>query len=246
MRKYLIILSNSPVLFSENSGCFSPDIDIYVDGTKALAKKILTTSHLTLRAEITLCNALAKSIQSSLWEKSIMAGETLLPFQEVGNGTEHVLNPRINNCMDSQCYPIHLYLRFTAHLKELEGRTLESYVLLEVDQPELVATISGPREADKGIGEIVLDASESHDPDSFAEGALSFTWSCWRRKGDVFLKGTCQYGKTVSNGEILLVNVNRLTSKHRYDFQLEVSKGTRKKMATFDLKVHPSVNFTFR
>lgn len=172
-------------------------------------------------------------------------GGTLSLFQEIGYGTEHVLDPRIN-CTDTDCYPVNLYLKFTAHLKELEWRTLESFVLVEVDQPELVAKISGPKEADKGIGEVALDASESHDPDSFAEGTLSFTWSCNHRKDDVFLKGTCQYGRTASNGKILFVNVNRLTSKHSYYFELEVSKGTRKKIAGHVLKVHPSVNFTFR
>ncbi len=172
-----------------------------------------------------------------------MVGETFLPFQKTSYGTEHVLDPRIN-CTD--CYPVNLYLRFTAYLKQPEGRTLESFVLLKVDQPELVAKIRGPKEADKGIGEIALDASESHDPDSFAKGTLSFTWSCNRRKGDVLFKETCQYGKITSNGKILFVNVNRLTSKHSYFFELEVSKGKRKKIAAHVLKVHPSVNFTFR
>lgn len=230
-------------MFSEKSGCFPPDIEIYLDGTKASAKEVLTTSRPTLRAEITLCNSKEKSIQSSLWEKSIISGETLSPFEEIGNGTEHVLNPRVP-CID--CYPVYIYLRFTAHLKKFEGRSLKSYVLLKVKQPELVAKISGPNEVDKGIGEIALNASESHDPDSFAEGNLSFSWSCRRRIEDVLSKGTCQYVNTVSNGKIILVNVNRLTSKHIYDFKLEVSKGMRKNMVTFVLKVHPSVNFTFR
>ena len=139
-----------------------------------------------------------------------------------------------------------MYLRFTAHLKEFEGRSPKSYVLLKVEQPELVAKISGPKKVDKGIGEIALNASESHDPDSFADGTLNFSWSCRRRKEDVLSRGTCQYGNTVSNGKILLVNVNRLASKHSYDFELEVSKGMRKKMVTFVLEVNPSVNFTFR
>ncbi|XP_078350699.1 uncharacterized protein LOC144635472 [Oculina patagonica] len=236
--------TNVNFLFPGKSGCFAPDIDILINGTKALARKVLTTSRLTLHAEVTFCNSLAKSIQSSLWEQSIMVGETLLPFQETSYGTEHVLDPRIN-CTD--CYPVNLYLRFTAYLKQPEGRTLESFVLLKVDQPELVAKIRGPKEADKGIGEIALDASESHDPDSFAEGTLSFTWSCnSSRKGDVLFKETCQYGRMTSNGKILFVNVNRLTSKHSYFFELEVSKGKRKKIAAHVLKVHPSVNFTFR
>lgn len=183
------------------------------------------------------------SIQAPLWEKSIIVGDSLSPFQELGKGMEHILNPRIN-CTD--CYPVYLYLRFTARVKEPKRKTLESFILLKVDRPELVAKIRGPRKAARGIGEIALDASKSHDPDSFAEGELSFTWLCKSKKDKVFSKGTCPYARTVSDGKIFLVNVNRLRSNHLYDFKLVVSKGTRSRKAIHALKVLPSVNFTFR
>ena len=183
------------------------------------------------------------SIQASLWEKSIIVGDSPLPFQELGNGIEQVFNPRIN-CSD--CYPVYLYLRFTAHVKELQGKTLESFILLKVDQPQLVTKIEGPVKAARGIGVIFLDASKSHDPDSFAEGELNFNWSCKSKKDEVFPEGTCPYASTVSDGKILLVNVNRLKSNHLYDFKLAVSKGRRIRKAIHTVKVLPSVNFTFR
>lgn len=182
-------------------------------------------------------------IQASLWEKSIIVGDFPFPFQELGKGIQQVFNPRIN-CTD--CYPIYLYLRFTAHVKELQGITLESFMLLKVDQPELVTEIEGPVKAARGIGEISLDASKSHDPDSFAEGELNFTWFCKSKKDEVFPKGSCPYASTVSDGKIFLVNVNRLKSNHLYDFKLVVSKGTRTRKAIHAVKVLPSVNFTFR
>ena len=231
------------MLSSGNFSCFFPDVDIHLDGTKALAKEVLTISQLTLGATITFCDPQPMSIQESLWEKSIIVGDSPLPFEELGKGIEQVFNPRIN-CKD--CYPVYLYLRFTAHVKELQEKTLESFVLLKVDQPELVAKIEGPMKAARGIGEISLDASKSHDPDSFAEGELSFTWFCKSKKDKVFPKGTCPYAKTISNGKIFLVNVNKLGSNQLYGFKLVVSKGTRIRKVTYNLKVLPSVNFTFR
>ena len=170
-------------------------------------------------------------------------GNSPLPFQELGKGIEQVFNPRIN-CTD--CYPVYLYLRFTAHVKELQGKTLESFILLEVDQPQLVTKIEGPVKAARGIGEISLDASKSHDPDSFAEGELRFNWSCKSTKDEVFPEETCPYASTVSDGKILLVNVNSLRSNHLYDFKLVVSKGRRIRKAIHTVRVLPSVNFTFR
>ena len=156
---------------------------------------------------------------------------------------EQVFNPRINR---TDYYPVYLYLRFTAHVKELQGKTLESFILLKVDQPGLVAKIEGPAKAARGIGEISLDASKSHDPDRFAEGELSFTWFCKSKKDEVFSKGTCPYARTDSDRKIFLVNVNRLRSNYLYEFKLVVSKGTRKRKAIHALTVLPSVNFTFR
>ena len=229
--------------FSGNSSCFFPDVDIYLDGTNVLAREVFTISQLTLGAVITFCDSQPMSIQASLWEKSIIVGDSPLPFQELGKGVEQVFNPRIN-CTD--CYPVDLYLRFTAHVKELQGKTLESFILLKVVQPDLVTKIEGPVKAARGIGEICLDASKSHDPDSFAKGELSFTWSCKSKKDEVFPKGTCPYGSTIADGKIFLVNVNELKSNHLYDFKLVVSKGTRKRKAIHAVKVLPSVNFTFR
>jgi len=100
--------------------------------------------------------------------------------------------------------------------------------------------------AARGMGEISLNASKSHDPDRFAEGELSFTWFCKRKKDEEFSKGTCPYARIASDGKIFLFNISRLRSNHQYDFKLVVSKGTRKREAIHVLKVLPSVNFTFR
>lgn len=229
--------------FSGNSSCFFPDVDIHLDGTKVLAKEVFTISQLTLGAVITFCDSQPMSILASLWEKSIIEGDSRLPFQELGKGIEQVFNPRIN-C--TGCYPVYLYLRFTADAKELQGKMLESFILLKVDLPELMTKIEGPVKAARGIGEISLDASRSHDPDSFAEGELNFTWSCKSKKDEVFPKGTCPYARPVADGKIFLVSVNRLRSNHHYDFELVVSKGRRVRKAIHTVKVLPSVNFTFR
>lgn len=208
-----------------------------------LGKEVLTISQLTLRPVITVCDPQPMSIQASLWEKSIILGDSLLLFQELGEGMEQVFNPRINR---TDYYPVYLYLRFTTHVAELQGKTLQGFILLKVVQPELVANIEGPVEASRGIGEIRLDASMSHDPDTFAEGELSFSWFCKSEKDEVFSKGTCPYARTASDGKVFLVNVNRLRSNHLYDFKLVVSKGARRREAIQALKVLPSVNFTLR
>lgn len=148
------------------------------------------------------------------------------------------------NCTD--CYPAYLYLRFTASLKGLDGRTIQGFGLFKVDQPDLVVKIRGPTEVDKGIGEIFLDASESRDPDIFDKRNLTFTWFCKHKKDRVFLKEACLHGRTASNGKVLVVDVNRLKSNHTQKFKLVISKGTRTKMVIHALKVRPSVNFTFR
>lgn len=154
-----------------------------------------------------------------------------------------MLDPRVK-CKD--CYPAYFYLRFKASLKELDGRQIEGFSLLKVDLPQLVAKINGPNEARKGVGDIALNASESHDPDKLAGGVLNFTWFCKHKRDDMYLKGACDYGKSASNGKILVVNVNRLKSKHSYDFKVVVSKEGRTKTATHAVKVHPSVHFNFR
>lgn len=228
--------------FSGNSGCFFPEVDIDLGETIALAREVLTTSRLTLRTDITFCNA-QQSIQWTSWEISEISSETVPPFRWIGNGTEFVLNPRMN-CTD--CYPAYLYLRFTASLKGLDGRTIQGFGLFKVDQPDLVVKIRGPTEVDKGIGEIFLDASESRDPDIFDKRNLTFTWFCKHKKDRVFLKEACLHGRTASNGKVLVVDVNRLKSNHTQKFKLVISKGTRTKMVIHALKVRPSVNFTFR
>ena len=161
----------------------------------------------------------------------------------IHNSTEHVFDPRF--CLD--CYPVYMYVRFTAHIKQLQGAILEDFGFLKIDRPALVAKITGPEEATKGIGaDIVLDASDSYDPDSVSDGTLHFSWLCKRKKDEAIFKGECEYGRTEENGKLFVVHVNRLKSKHIYDFNLTVSKRNRTGFVIHELKVLPSVQFTFR
>ena len=124
---------------------------------------------------------------------------------------------------------------------------MESYGVLKISQPALVAKIRGRKEQTKGIGaEIVLDAHDSHDPDNRSEGTFRFTWLCKQKDVEADFKGNCLYGRTEENGKLFIVNVNRLKSRRSYNFKLIVSKRKRTSFAIHELKVNPSVRFTFR
>ena len=173
----------------------------------------------------------------------IMDKTFLMPFLTIHNRTEHLFDTRF--CPD--CYPADMYVRFAANVKQLKGRTLENFGLLKINRPALVARIRGPKEAKKGSrSDILLNASDSHDPDKLSEGTLRFTWSCKRKKDEDVFKGECQHGRTEGNGRLFVVDVNSLKSKHTYDFKLTVSKRNRTNSVIHELKIHPSVHFTFR
>lgn len=232
------------LLFAVNSSCPFPEVAINLYETITTATEVITTSTLTLRANITFCKSPIKLIKSSVWEFMIIDKSSVMPaFLTIHNRTEHVFDPRF--CTD--CYPAYMLVRFTARIKHLEENTLESFGILRISQPALVAKIRGPREQTKGIGaEIVLDASDSHDPDNRSEGTLHFTWICKQKDAETVFKGKCLYGRTEENGKLLIVNVNKLKSRHSYDFKLIVSKRKRTTSVIHELKVHPSVHFTFR
>ena len=208
---------------------------------------MLTTSNVRLRADITLCNSRIKTIPLAKWEIFIIMGKSSLTLPlvtiPVRDLKEYEFNPRF--CED--CYPAYLYVRFTAHLKEIDNKTLDVFGFLKIVQPALVANIRGPKKAKKQFGAgVVLNASNSYDPDILSKGTLNFTWLCRRTKDEAVYKGECQYGRKSANGTLFYVHVNKLKSKHTYEFNLTVSKGNRKSFVTHQLKILPALNFSFR
>ena len=202
-------------------------------------KKVLTTASLAIRADATFCSSKSDMLASSLWEMSI---GVITPFLEIGNGTEHVLHPR-RVCLD--CFPVFVYLRFTARLQQFREIQLQAFGLIEIVRPPLIAKINGVKNVTKGVGEVALDASESLDPDRESPGILKFTWFC-RSGKELAFDEKCPHVRTLSGGRILLVDVNRLRSNHTYDLKLLVTKGKRETAVTHQLNVTPAVIFYLR
>ena len=168
-----------------------------------------------------------------------------LTFQKISLKERFVFNPRkiCGYCNT----PYSIIIRYSARLNDPGGKRIEAFNLLKVELPELLAEIKGQQEASRGVsGEVILNASQSHDPDSLAYGVLSFNWFCSYKMDNTSLNESCGNGKMTSNGSILVVYVNRLKSMQSYYFKVLISKGNRKKESTHVLKVHPAVNFTFR
>ena len=172
---------------------------------------------------------------------SLICGESRIPTS-ISMRTNLTFNPRqiCGYCNT----PYSIFINYTALLN---GTKIEAFSILKVVLPELSAVIKGRQETSKGeLGEVVLDASQSHDPDGLAHGVLHFNWFCGQKKDDMSLKEDCSYGKMTQNGTILVVNVAGLKSKQSYYFRVLISKGNRRKIATHVLKVNPAVNFSFR
>lgn len=232
-------------LLAVNSSCPFPEVDINLNKTLMTATEVLTTSKVTLRADITLCRTYIKSIEYAVWEFMIINEPYLMrPLLTIHNVTKYELDPRF--CAD--CYPASMLVHLTVNITGVKGRTLENFGFLKIKQPTVVARIIGPEKQAKGINaEIVLNASDSHDPDKRIKGTLSFTWFCGQERLELPFTGTrCLYGRTQENGKLLIVDVNKLRSRHAYEFKLVVSKGDRKNYAVHELQVLPAVSFTFR
>ncbi|XP_022777820.1 uncharacterized protein LOC111319280 [Stylophora pistillata] len=202
--------------------------------------EVLTTSRPELFPVISRCETRCR-LSSSLWKMSLICGESRIPTS-ISMRTNLTFNPRriCGYCNT----PYSIFISYTALLN---GKKIEAFSILKVVLPELSAVIKGRQETSKGeLGEVVLDASQSHDPDGLAHGVLHFNWFCGQKKDDMSLKEGCSYGKMTQNGTILVVNVAGLKSKQSYYFRVLISKGNRRKIATHVLKVNPAVNFTFR
>ena len=229
-----------------NSTCSFPEAHVNLNKTVSEATEVLTTSNMMLRAYVTLCNSKIVSISHARWEIFFILNENQLTDSflryDVHNGSEYLLQP-ITFCED--CYPTYLFVRFTAQVNELRIRNVDDFGVLKIVEPELVAIITGPQEAKKGFEmDVVLNASESYDPDIRSVGTLSFIWKCKRDKETDFK--VCKHGRTAANGKLLLVDINRLKSNHTHEFKLLVSKGYRTTSVVHGLKVFPAIDVRFR
>lgn len=229
-----------------NSTCSFPEAHINLNKTITEATEVLTTSNMMLRAYVTLCNSKIKSISHARWEIFFIFNENQLTDSllryDVHNGSEYLLQPKT---FFEDCYLTYLFVRFTAQVSELGIRNVDDFGVLKIVQPELVAIITGPQEAKKGFEmDVVLNASESYDPDIRSVGTLSFIWKCKRDKETDFK--VCKHGRTAANGKLLFVDINRLKSNHTHEFQLLVSKGHRNTSVVHGLKVFPAIDVTFR
>ena len=229
-----------------NSTCSFAEAHVHLNKTITKATEVLTTSNMTLRAYVTLCNSKIKSTSPARWEIFFILNknqltDSLLRY-DVHDGSEYLLQP-ITFC--ENCYPTYLFVRFTAQVSELGIRNVDDFGVLKIVQPKLVAIISGPQEAKKGFEmDVVLNASESYDPDIRSAGTLSFIWKCKRNKETVFK--VCTHGRTTANGKLFFVDINRLKSNHTHEFKLLVSKGYRNTSVVHGLKVFPAIDVRFR
>ena len=158
------------------------------------------------------------------------------------------------------------FIRLLAEMTKEEGAIGYDYGFLQVMLPDLVAKISGVDMAVKGTGHIVLDATDSYDPDDPAakDQGMVFTWLCRREDEDFsnleslpidsplgrqkILGGCFGYGvgKMNTTEPILTVNINRMVSKNSYVFKVIAEKENRSSAAYHTLRVESSIGFSIR
>ena len=151
-------------------------------------------------------------------------------------------------------------------MNQEEGAINYDYGFLKVVLPDLVAKIRGVSKAVKGTGTIVLDATDSYDPNepTLKDQGIVFTWLC-RREDEAFssmeslpidhsygrekiLGGCFGYGvgKLNHTGPTLKIDINKMISQNTYVFMVIVQKENRSSTANHTLRIESSIFFSIR
>ena len=158
------------------------------------------------------------------------------------------------------------FIRLVAEMTKEEGALGYDYGFLQVVYPDLVAKIRGVDMVVKGTGDVVLDATDSYDPDDPAsrDQGITFTWLCRREDEDFsnleslpidtsherekVLGGCFGYGvgKMNTTEPFLKISVNKMVSQYSYVFELIVEKQNRSSTASHILRVESSIAFSIR
>ena len=158
------------------------------------------------------------------------------------------------------------YVRLFAKMNKEEGAINYDYGFLKVVLPDLVAKIRGVSKAVKGTGTIVLDATDSYDPNetTLKDQGIVFTWLCRREDEDFsnmeslpidlsygrekILGGCFGYGvgKLNHTGPTLKIDINKMISQNAYVFMVIVQKENRSSTANHTLRIESSISFSIR
>lgn len=241
--------------------CRPPEVHVQLNKTHVNATTISTIDMFVVVGKVTKhCNTSSLMVLS--WESS-EASETNGAFsvsQTLDVGSENLtITPKTLS-------PGLYYVRLFAEMNKEEGAINYDYGFLKVVLPDLVAKIRGVRKAVKGTGTIVLDATDSYDPNepTLKDQGIVFTWLCRREDEDFsnmeslpidhsygrekILGGCFGYGVGELNhtGPTLKININKMISQNTYVFMVIVHKENRSSTAYHTLRIESSIPFSIR
>ena len=241
--------------------CRPPHVHVHLNKTHTNATTITTIDMFVIVGEISLhCNTSTSMLLS--WESNEIGdlNGAFLLSQTLNVGSKNVtIEPKM---LSAGLY----FIRLVAEMTKEEGAIGYDYGFLRVVLPDLVAKIRGAEKAVKGTGTIVLDATDSYDPQEPAarDKGLVFTWYCRREEEDFsnveslpidsafgrkkILGGCFGYGVGMMNATepILTININGMVSKNTYVFKLIVEKENRSSYTNHTLRVESSIAFSIR
>ncbi|XP_068682590.1 polycystin-1-like protein 2 [Montipora foliosa] len=247
--------------YSLDYTCRPPDVHVDLQKMYTNATRVTTVDLLVVRGEVGIrCNTSSSLLLS--WESNEI---------EEPNGlfmmSDRLAIASLNLTIEPGRLKVGLYfIRLIAEMTKEEGALNYDYGFLRVVLPDLVAKVRGVNKAVKGTGNIILDATDSYDPDNSAaqEQGMAFTWLC-RRENEEFsnmetlpidsslgrakvLGGCFGYGvgKMNTTEPLLEINMNKIGSKSTYVFKLIVEKENRTSVAYHTLRVESSIEFSIR
>ena len=241
--------------------CRPPEVHVQLSKTHLNATRISTIDMFVIVGKVTKhCNTSSLMVLS--WESS-EASEL--------NGAFSVIQPLDVDSENLTITPKRLspglyYVRLFAAMNKEEGAINYDYGFLKVVLPDLVAKIRGVSKAVKGTGTIILDATDSYDPNepTLKDQGIVFTWLCRREDEDFtnmeslpidhpygrekILGGCFGYGVGELNHTeaTVKININNMISQHTYVFMVIVQKENRSSTANHTLRVESSISFSIR
>ena len=215
-------------------------VNLNLSKTLEEAKVFFTSDLIELKAKVKypVCSSLAEGTWHISWAK-IKGLKSKVFYKFVARALNRT-QPKIS-LWRRNYPPSYFYVSYILKLpsQEVIGYDFGYIKLLQVP----VANISGVHFATKGDGDITLDGSLSHDPETLP---LTFTWFC-RRRYEIFAQndslpvvdvptgqsnasGGCYgYGPGRLNvtTNTLVVDVDKMEANQTYVFKLAVSNGLR-------------------
>lgn len=239
--------------------CRPPDVHIHLNKSHSSATRITTVDMFVVVGKVkTRCNTSSTILYT--WERN-----AINDLNGVFTSSQTIASHNLT--IEPKSLPVGLYfIRLIAEMTKEEGALGYDFGFLEVVLPDLVAKIRGPKKAVKGTGNIVLDATDSFDPENPAakDQGMFFTWFCRRGDEDFsniqsfpidsspgrdkMFGGCFGYGVGVMNttGPILEININGMVSQSRYVFKVVVEKESRTSSTNHTLVVESSISFSIR